>query len=246
MRRPLRGLTAAVLRQTAVDRLVSSAGGVVLHCFGDSHAAVFRRVRAVGGLRRTWLEVSPIDGATALGLANPNSTTQALPRFSASISRLPLASHLAFMLGEVDCGFLIWYRAEQKGARVRDEFERSLGTYTRFLDDLRSAGRASLLVATVPPPTIDSRAVGAVANARRHVRASLRDRTQLTTEYNGRLREWAARTGCVFLDYERELLDGSTGLVRGELRNSDPTDHHLDMRKHAAILARSLQAAGYR
>jgi hypothetical protein len=217
----------------------------ILHCFGDSHTAVFRQVARERDLPRTWLDAVPVRGATALGLVNPNSKTRALPVFREVIDKLPLDRPLLFMLGEVDCGFLIWYRAQHKAVSVDGEFETSFRNYTTFLEGLLQEGRKRLVVVTVPPPTIREGQQGAVANARREVSASLHDRTELTRAYNARLRTWATANKCQFLDYEDELIDPATGLVREDLRDADESNHHLDVHKHARIVAAQLRAAGF-
>jgi hypothetical protein len=220
-------------------------GKQILHCFGDSHVAVFREVAHLRALRRTWLHVLPVRGATALGLANPNSKTNSLQLFREVIDTLPPDRPLLFMLGEVDCGFLIWYRAQHKGLSVDGEFDTSFRNYVGFLEALLQEGRMRLVIATVPPPTIRDGQQGAVANARREVSASLHDRTALTRAYNARLRTWATAHQCHFLDYEGELIDPVTGKVKEELRHADEADHHLDVHKHAQIVAVHLRAAGY-
>jgi hypothetical protein len=231
----------------AVGRLVEREGrGQVLHCFGDSHAKVFRDLRRAGLLERTWLDVTVVRGATALGLANPNSKTAALPTFHRIIQRIAVGRPLLFMLGEVDCGYLIWYRAARFGVSVHEQMRASVDNYTRFLDELRSQGRRRIVVASVPPPTIrDDQPWGEVATARREVHATLQDRTDLTHVYNENLREWASTSGCQMLDYEGDVVDASTGLVREELRSSDPLDHHVEPDAFSRILAVRLRELGF-
>jgi hypothetical protein len=236
----------AWLRSRSADAAAAARRATILHCFGDSHATVFGEIERRRLLPRTWLDVEMIGGATALGLANPNSRTRALPRFEQSIGAIAPDRHLLFMLGEVDCGFVIWYRAEQRGIPPARELERSIRNYTRFLDRLLEAGRTRLIVAATPLPTIlEGQDWGEVANLRREVKASLKARTDLTLEYNARLREWARSRECAFLDYEREVLDPSTSVVAEAFRNPNPRDHHLAPGPFAALLARRLRELGF-
>ena len=127
-------------------------------------------------LPHTWLDLTEVGGATALGMVNPNSRTNALQSFREVIGRVPQGRSLLFMLGEVDCGFLIWHRAARLGSSSQ-QFEESLHNYFGFLNSLLSEGRRSLVVSIVPPPTIlDGQTWGEVANARSAVAASLADR----------------------------------------------------------------------
>jgi hypothetical protein len=149
------------------------------------------------------------------------------------------------MLGEVDCGFLIWYRAQKYRVSVEDQLDESFRNYAAFLDEIRERGRYQVIIAAVPPPTLlDGQVWGDVADARKEIHASLAERTELTKVYNERLRGWTQRTGRSFLDYEADVLDPSTGLVRSNLRNPDPLDHHLDPAKFARVLAVGLHRLG--
>jgi hypothetical protein len=236
----------SLLRSRAAHATSFVLGRRILHCFGDSHATVFRHVAQLGLLPRTSLDLVIISGATALGLANPNSKTRALPQFARVAATIPVQRPLLFMLGEVDCGFVIWHRSQVKGAAPEAELERSIGNYIAFLKGLAAAGHTRLVVAAAPPPTIlDHQDWGEIANLRREVTASLSERTALTLQYNARLREWTRRHGYAFLDYEQDVLDARSGVVAEAFRNPDPCDHHLAPAPFAAVMERHLRAAGF-
>ena len=219
----------------------------VLYCLGDSHARVFERVREAHLLQRTTLDVTWVLGATALGMANPNSRSNALVDFRAALRGVPMQAPLVLLLGEIDCGYVLWYRAAHKGTNVREEFEQSLTNYTGFIEQLQDAGHTDVIVMTVPPPTIRDYATwGGLDNARRHVTASIEDRTRITAEYNERLREWAGRHGARVLDPEPDLMDPATGLVRDEFVNEDPLNHHLHPQRFAEVVAGRLRDLGFR
>jgi hypothetical protein len=227
---------------TGVASLLEMVGFRMLHCLGDSHAQVFEQIRRDRLLRGTFIDVTQVGGATALGLANPNSRTAAFPTFQKSLQRIPAHHPVLFMMGEVDCGFLLWLRAETKGGDVEDELETSFRNYTSFLDGVLGSRTGRLIVTAVPPPTIlDGQTWGEVADARKEVRASIVDRTRLTVRYNERLRRWTAERSVAFLDFESDVLDPDTGLVRSSLRNPDPLDHHLSPQGFAPLLARHLR-----
>ena len=234
------------IRGSIAGPLAALAGRHLLHVFGDSHAVVFREIARRGTLPHTSFDVAIVAGATAVGLANPNSRTRALARFDRIIRTLPERRPLLFMLGEVDCGFVIWWRAQRKRVSPGAELDRSLRHYMNFLERLLRNGRRRIVIAAAPPPTIlDGQDWGEVANLRREVTASLRDRTDLTFEYNARLREWSRREGCSFLDYEAEVVDAHTGLVAARFRNPNPLDHHLAAAPFADVMARHLRGAGF-
>ena len=78
-----------------------------LFCFGDSHVSVFNYIDDQKVLKNTKIFVTMVPGATALGMVNPNSKTNALNIFYSNLVDIPKDSSLLFMLGEVDCGFVI-------------------------------------------------------------------------------------------------------------------------------------------
>jgi hypothetical protein len=56
-------------------------------------------------------DVCIVGGATAQGAVNPNSKTDALAIFQKKI-KYTNADNILIMLGEVDCGYLIWVRSK--------------------------------------------------------------------------------------------------------------------------------------
>lgn len=236
------------LQASPVGRGLSRRGRRrALHCIGDSHARVFERIAQDPDLLPdTRIDVVWVLGATALGLANPNSRTDALPRFRQLVRRIPHDETLVVLLGEVDCGYLLWYRAQTRPTSVDAEFERSLVNYQAFLADLLDQGFQQLVVATVPPPTVDdyTRWTG-LDNARSTVTASLPERAELTRRYNDRLREWARGHGVAMLDYEGDVLDPHTKLVRDGYRDPDVENHHLHPAEFARLMARHLANLGF-
>lgn len=239
-------IRAYLLTYRAADLVARVTGRRIIHCFGDSHAYVFGNVERHNHLRRTWLDVNVVGGATALGLENPNSRTEALRIFVGRIAKLPAGRTLLFFIGEVDCGFLLWYIAEQRGLPLEEVTERSFGSYTRFLGRLQAEGRHQIVVATVLLPFVEDYATWAgLKSARKAVRATLDERTALTKRYNAALRAWATSNGCTILDLEAEVTDPATGRTRAELINPNPLDHHYNYPVFEKVVARTLAQAGY-
>ena len=246
-RTTVRRVRSQVLAAAPVRRLLARRDRQVLFCMGDSHTRVFTWAAERGTLPRTVIDVETVIGATALGLANPNSTTDALGRFRRAVKRVPHDQRVFVLLGEVDCGYLIWYRAARTGVTVEEQFEESLRTYTGFLDELLEQGWTRLVPVVVPPPTVvDYATWEGLENARKEVRSSLPERTELTRAYNRRLRAYAQERGLEVLDYEDAVLDPATGLVRDDFRNADPLNHHLDADAFVALITQRLKGLGYR
>lgn len=219
------------------------------HVVGDSHAYVFRWAASKGLIERRCL-VSEVIGATAVGLRNPNAATNAIGIFTEHLLPFNAFKTPVIQLGEVDCGFVIWYRAAKYGESVEDQVDLSIAAYFEFVDLLVSEGYRNVVITAATVPTIrDGQDWGGVANARREVTATLRQRTDLTLAYNARLRGEAASRALPFIDLTDMVLDRDTGLVADCFRHPNPANHHLDPEKlgplWAAELNRLSQAWGW-
>jgi hypothetical protein len=221
-------------------------GARYLHCIGDSHLAAFQFTASNYFWLHTVFCWNIVQGATASGLANPNSKTHAFDKFKAYIGSLSEPAHMLFCLGEVDCGFVIWYRAEKYKSTVDEQFQLSLKNYIDFIKNTAEEKCGRIIVNSVPLPTIlDNQSWGEIANLRREIHVSIRDRTDLTIEYNKRLRQICQDNGYSFLDLEAETLDPKTQLLKDCFRNSNKLDHHLNSNALAPHIRKKLLGLGY-
>lgn len=205
---------------------------------GDSHAFVFYHWLFDLHFPRSVFVIYSVGGATASGLENPNSKTQAGPIFERAIQRHPSQIYI-LLLGEVDTGFVIWYRAQKYQASVDEMLNLAVEKYANLIRRLRALGR--VVVISTPLPTIpDENQCGEVANLRKEVRASQRERIQLTLEFNRRVAQVCASAGADFVDLDPFSLD-ERGLVRKELLNTDPCDHHYNPLAYARLLLEKLR-----
>ncbi len=208
---------------------------------GDSHARVFRHWWFDVMFPSSRFRLCIVGGATASGLQNPNSKTQAYAHFREAV-RSASGKHVVCLLGEVDTGFVIWLRAERHGARVEDMLHQAIDTYCTFLAEAAGVAR-SITVVSAPLPSIgDGAPRGEVAENRRDVRASQRQRTDLTLQFNRALAERCRKLGFGFVDLDGASL-GAEGLVKRSLLNSDPADHHFAFEPYARLLAWRLHQA---
>ncbi len=205
---------------------------------GDSHASIFFQRDIRRAFPRFFFNVINVGGATASGLANPNSKTQASARFAEALADTA-ATRAIILLGEVDAGFIIWYRAAKHGEPVGQVLEKAVATYTDFLLEVRSR-MATVLCISAPLPTIaDGTGWGEVATARKEVTATQHERTALTLRFNEMVRAFCECHGIGFISLDRESL-GSDGLVKPDLLNPDPDDHHYQARAYSQILIKPL------
>lgn len=204
-------------------------------CLGDSHVMILHRVKAPG----VWFSIEGIAGATASGVLNPNSQTRAATIFMDRLQRAKPWQQVVVQMGEVDCGFVIWQRAERDGIGVEEQLRSTLDSYASFLEDIVAMGFARVFVMSAPLPTISDFAsewVGPVASARKDVRASKAERTSLTMRFNEQLAARCQRLGVTFVDVTTAQFDEAMGLIDPRFLRATNLDHHLAPLPYAELI----------
>lgn len=204
---------------------------------GDSHMNCLKAPVAQGRFPGYDCRIVQVPGATAVGLRHPTSKTQALLRFRQEL--LPAREDCipVYQIGEVDCGFVIWVRAQRHGESVEQQLDASLAAYFDFLSDMQQAGYGGQIVTSATLPTIDDdpATMGEVHILRQEVKATQRQRTDLTLLYNRRLEEGCRERGVAFLDIAALMMDPQTGLIRDDLKNPNLGDHHIHPERGADL-----------
>ena len=201
---------------------------------GDSHVKIFIYPLMKLYFPLTKFEVVSVGGATASGLENPNSKTQAYKIFSEKLQSKKKYDKIIIMLGEVDTGFVIWYRAKKYGKAVKEMFNMAVKKYTNFIN--KAANYGELIVISTPLPTIgDDNNWGEVANLRKEVKVTQIERTKLTIEFNKEIELFCKKNNIVFLNLDNESL-GPDGLVKKELLNKNKFDHHYNKSSYAKLI----------
>mgnify|MGYP003945796021 CR=1 FL=1 len=209
-----------------------------LLALGDSHLDALKFAAELGVLKVNSCSFSIVPGATAVGLRNPNSLTDAVNIFKAALADQSKDSYIIVHLGEVDCGFVIWWRAKECGEGVDIQFRESIRAYRLFLIEILEMGFSRLCIAGASLPTIrDQVDFGDVANKRADVKVALSARTELTLSYNCELKALADELGIGYFDVTDAVLDRSSRIVHDFYRSPDPSDHHLDKQKTVGVWA---------
>lgn len=207
---------------------------------GDSHTSIFKQDDIRRSFPKSFFNVINVGGATASGLANPNSKTQAYERFREALANTT-AKRIIVMLGEVDTGFIIWYRAKKYNESVGLVTEKAVRTYADFLLEIQSRP-ASVICISTPLPTIkDGTEWGEVATARKEIIATQIERTALTLHFNQQVEAFCDGHGIAFINLDCKSL-GPDGTVDPALLNSNPNDHHYEPEAYARILIEPLRA----
>ncbi|HME04301.1 MAG TPA: hypothetical protein VKG38_14865 [Solirubrobacteraceae bacterium] len=208
-------------------------------CLGDSHVAVMRDVHLPG----VWFLPFAIGGATASGILNPNSKSDSAKVFGARLARAGLWQEVLLLLGEVDCGYLIWHRAARRGLTVDEQLELTMDAYQTFIASIVERGFSRVVVLSAPPPTIDdeqTRPEGSVADLRRSVTASKAERTELTLRFNRELRRRCETVGAVFVDVTTGTINSESGLLQARFRRAAVVNAHLAREPYSALIERQL------
>ena len=214
-----------------------------LVALGDSHLEALEFASRLNILDIDSSCFSIVPGATVVGLRNPNSLTNAVDVFRSTLLVQPKVSSVLIHLGEVDCGFVIWWRAKKYGESVEKQFQESLDAYRNFLIEIMEKGFFHLCIAGASLPTLsDGVDHGEIANKRAEICVSIQERTELTLRYNYSLAEIASQLNIAYFDLADAVLDKSSKLVHDFFRNPNTGDHHLDKDKVVALWATECNA----
>lgn len=218
-----------------LKRILSKRVVLVL---GDSHVLVFNQSTLKRSFPGTCFVIHSVGGATISGLENPNSKTNSRAVFEQALKTYRCRKRkIIVMLGEVDTGFVIWYRAAKYKKSVDEMLNKAVSNYKGFIRSIKI--NDEVIVISTPLPTIHDNDVGEVANLRKEVRATLLERTVLTTKFNSLMKSFCESHGVSFISLDEESL-GEDGVVSSELLNEDPTDHHYSPSKYVKLLVPKL------
>ena len=102
------------------------------------------------------------------------------------------------MLGEVDCGFVIWYRKKKYNDSIKSQLERSSNNYFQFLKQEveKYFPSENILVCCVVPLTIQENTDKSfLKGARTEVTETQLERAKLTETYNHYLSKICRKRG---------------------------------------------------
>ena len=204
---------------------------------GDSHVLVFKHYNFKLHFPFKYFEVVSVGGATASGLENPNSKTQAYKIFNKALQHKQY-NKIIIMLGEVDTGFVIWYRAKKYNENVERMLIDAVNKYTKFIK--KASSFANTIVISTPLPTIDDNSVGEVVNARKEVDVFQYERTKLTIKFNKLVEDFCKKNNIKYLNLDMQSL-GENGLVKKQLKNKNPADHHYDTKEYSKLIIKNLK-----
>lgn len=198
---------------------------------GDSHSEIFNYCNSKQ--KNIFFKVIVVPGATAQGSVNPNSGTNALNIYKEKLNNININDfkYIIINLGEVDCGFVIWYRKDKYNISIESQLEITTNNLFKFinLEIVNKFEPSKIIINGSVLPTIkDNTNKNYLSGARSNVNASQLDRTILTIKYNDILKNHCLLNGYNYMDITNYILDNETKVVNEKFLNKNIYDHHLD------------------
>ena len=233
----LRGLKLAI-RQCSLGLLYWLLRSERILVLGDSHAGVFDKLCIRKRFPRKNFIMGHVQGATVSGLENPGSKTQA-KKFFLEMLHKETYDRVIIQIGEVDTGFVIWYRSQKYGVEVEEMYNLAVSNYRTLIQEVCTF--APTIVISAPLPTIsDGYQWGEVANARKDVKTTQVERTKLTLDFNSEIQKLCGALSVPYISLDQVSI-GEDGIVHDWLKNANHCDHHYSHSAYAEILAPPLK-----
>ena len=156
--------------------------------------------------------------------------------FSEKLNALTRDDKLIISLGEVDTGFVIWYRAEKYHVSVDKLFELAVTNYTNFISKAKFVKK--LVVISAILPTVPN--LGVVEGIRDETTVSQEERTELTIKFNRAVQEFCETEGIIYINLDKESL-GPNGLIDQRLLRKNIIDVHYNNKEYSTMLKSHLK-----
>jgi hypothetical protein len=196
----------------------------VIKVIGDSHTSIFDGYTG----DEYFFDQTRVHGATARGSANPKTKTNSLELFREGLKDKK-ADKVIVGLGEVDCGYIIWWQNKFKQKSLEDALNESMDGLFKFVkEEVESIYKADeiVIMAVIPPVIEDNTNSKFLEGRRAEVNPSIDERLALTNLWNTKLAKRCKDLGYHCINMNSELLDENRR-VKKEYRNPDQWNHHL-------------------
>lgn len=216
-------------------------GATHIKVIGDSHTAIFDGYTG----DEYFFDQTRVHGATARGSANPKTKTNSLEQFKAGLSGKK-AEKVIVGLGEVDCGYLIWYRNKHKGISLDQAMQESMDGMFLFIEqEVRTIYEPSeiILMSVIPPIIEDNTNPNFLEGRRADVNPTLDERFELTERWNNELLKRCDELGYTYINFNSKILDDSNR-VKQEYRSLNQWNHHLFESRTIPLVIEDLKELG--
>lgn len=201
-------------------------GGKKILVLSDSHGGVFEYIHDNDLLLPNYINAEIIGGATAYGLNNENSTTNSFNKFISTLKKFKKYDTILIQLGEVDCSFILWYKAEKLNKKPEEIISYSLKGYEKLIKELKSFNKKIVITGAILPTLKDNQKAEKSAELRNTINATQIERTNLVLEYNKQLKYLARKYNIFYIDISEKTINKTTGLLDERYVKQEEIDHH--------------------
>ena len=194
---------------------------------GDSHSVVFSYANTQSDCKHIF-DVCPVGGASARGLVNNSSHSNALNIYKEKILQTDLDT-VILQVGECDLGIIIWYFVLNNIEVLPLAIDNTVSRLMLFADlELKGKFKQIIICGSNLPTTADSVDRNLMEPGRNHD-IDIRTRTQVTHEYNKKLKHLCELRGYDFLDITAGTINTETGLIQDKFLHWDQANSHMDI-----------------
>ncbi|MFL1455761.1 hypothetical protein ACJO5Y_15105 [Marinobacter sp. GN3S48] len=207
---------------------------------GDSHSQYFSYANF---FENHQVFFSTVYGATASGLYNERSKTNARDKFLFNLANIN-PELVILCLGEVDVGFLAWKKRSLNGEDIFSRLSKALLNIKKYALELAQSVE-KVIVLSVPLPTVQDgvdRSLSVPDNRvqRESVYASYKERIGATKLFNEQMDYVLASIENVRFINLDPLIMNAQGRLKPEILKRDPSDHHYNPIGFCSVLEKNL------
>lgn len=202
---------------------------------GDSHIRVFEHSFFRYCFPRTEFKVVYVPGATASGINNVNSLSQAYNIFRSALEQ-ERYDGIIVTLGEVDAAYTIWKRAQAHQASAENIVDDVVAKYQAFILSLHTYAPTTVLSAPLQTIADCKGCNDKTSQVRSSIDIPIQERTKLGLYFNRRIKCFCEEKSIDYLDLDPWSL-GKNGTVRSWLIHpKNPCDHHYYRWRYALMI----------
>jgi len=200
-------------------------------CLGDSHIRVFEN--PLFKLLPQKFTTCYVPGATAYGIENINSQTQAYHKFLLTLNQYNY-NKIIVTLGEVDASYTLWLLAKKHNKPIEELLNIAITRYINFLKHLLSYGKVYIIGA--PLPTVQDTAIcdDSISGIRKTISVPMQDKIAINQQFNHQIEQWSQQQkDIVFIDTSSYIYHKK---VKKIFLPRNPCDHHYHKYSFALLL----------
>lgn len=207
----------------------------------DSHGGVFEYIFDNNLFVPHLINVEIVGGATAYGLLKKHSETNSFNKYKTGLQRFKTYNTILIQLGEVDCSFVLWKKAEKEKSTSQETIQCSIVGYEKLIKTLVKLKKTIIISGAILPTLKDGQRADETAQLRNTIFATQQERTNLILHFNLELKKLAEKYNLSYIDITNETIDKSTQMINAKYIRKDKIDHHQSFQETAPIWVKKLR-----